>query len=109
MSVDSSAAGRDVAGHGAAWASCPDCGLAQRVPALAAGSLASCRRCGGTLAVNTGYGIDTVLAVALAALILLLFAYLSPLFPSTPSARPGRAGSPAASRNCGAKASAFSP
>ena len=80
MSVDSSAAGRDVAGHGAAWASCPDCGLAQRVPALAAGSLASCRRCGGTLAVNTGYGIDTVLAVALAALILLLFAYLSPLF-----------------------------
>jgi paraquat-inducible protein A len=72
--------GRRQTGSGAAWAACPDCGLAQRVPALAAGSLASCRRCRCTLAVNTGYGIDTVLAVALAALILLLFAYLSPLF-----------------------------
>src|SRR5208282_3291882 len=80
MAVDSSATGRDVIGHGAAWAACPDCGLAQRVPALAAGSLAACRRCRCTLAVNTGYRLDAMLAVALAALVLLLFAILSPLF-----------------------------
>jgi paraquat-inducible protein A len=71
--------GRDETGTDAAWTACPDCGLGQRVPALAAGSLASCRRCHGTLAVNTGYGLDAVLAVAFAALFLLLFAYLSPL------------------------------
>ncbi len=109
MSVDLSAAGRDVIGHGADWVACPDCGLAQRVPALAAGSLAACRRCRCTLAVNTGYRLDAVLAVALAALILLLFAISVAAFsPSTPSARSGKAGSIAASRNCGARASAFS-
>jgi len=80
MAVDVSAAGRDVAGPGVAWAACPDCGLVQHMPALAEGHFAACRRCRCTLAVNTGYRLDAVLAVALAALVLLLFAILSPLF-----------------------------
>jgi paraquat-inducible protein A len=73
------AGGRGETGSSAAWAACPDCGLGQHLPALAAGSLASCRRCHCTLAVNTGYRFDAVLAVALAALILLLIGNLSPL------------------------------
>jgi paraquat-inducible protein A len=79
MAVDLRASDRSVTGLGAEWAACPDCGLSQRVPALATGSLASCRRCRCTLAVNSGYGLEVVLAVALAAFILLLFANLSPL------------------------------
>ncbi len=71
--------GRRETDSGAAWAACPDCGLGQFVPALALGHLAACRRCHGTLAVNTGYGLDTVLAMTLTALVLLLFAVLSPL------------------------------
>ena len=74
MAVDVSAAGRDVVGPDAAWASCPDCGLGQRVPALAAGKL----RLLPALPLHPGgeyrHRLDTVLAVALAALILLLFA-----------------------------------
>jgi paraquat-inducible protein A len=65
---------------GAEWVACPDCGLGQHVPPLAIGHLASCSRCHCTLAANPGYSLNTVLAVAVAGLILLPFAILSPLF-----------------------------
>lgn len=78
-STIAASSGRHETGSGAESVACPDCGLAQRLPQLAAGSLASCRRCRCTLAANTGYGVETVLAMTFAALILLLFAYLSPL------------------------------
>src|SRR5579862_8253837 len=77
--IVATAGGRRETAAGAESVACPDCGLGQRLPPFAVGHLASCRRCRCTLAANTGYGLDAVLAVALTALILLLFAYLSPL------------------------------
>jgi len=79
VSTIAASGGRRETGSGAESVACPDCGLAQHLPPLAAGSLAACRRCRCTLAVNPGYSLEAVLALALAALMLMLFSNLSPL------------------------------
>ena len=60
MTVDSNAAGRNVIGRGTNRGACPDSRLAQRVPALAAGSLAACLHCRCKLAADTGCRLDAV-------------------------------------------------
>ena len=59
--------------------SCPDCGLAQKLPAVPRHSVADCARCGGTLLRRIPGGIDAALALALAAALLLMPANFLPL------------------------------
>ncbi|HEY1261207.1 MAG TPA: paraquat-inducible protein A [Stellaceae bacterium] len=53
------------------WRECPGCGLVQWVPALAAGTSAHCARCPTTLRRAHGHGLDHVMALSVAALVLL--------------------------------------
>ncbi len=58
---------------------CSDCGLVQVLPAVSAGAIAECSRCGHGLARGAAAGSDMTLAFSAAALLLLLPAALSPL------------------------------
>jgi len=58
---------------------CHGCDLLQRIPTLARGGKARCRRCRQVLAVHPKYGIDHSLAIAVAALVTVAIANLTPL------------------------------
>jgi paraquat-inducible protein A len=58
---------------------CPDCGLAQSLPAVPHHSVADCARCGSVLLRRIPGGVDAGLALALAAFLLLFPANFLPL------------------------------
>ena len=58
---------------------CPDCGLVQWLPAIAAGQVAQCVQCAKMLTRRTRGGIDVPLTLAVTALVLLIPANLAPL------------------------------
>lgn len=58
---------------------CPDCGLAQCLPAIAAGQVAQCVQCAKVLTRGIRGGIDVPLTLAITALLLLIPANLAPL------------------------------
>jgi paraquat-inducible protein A len=58
---------------------CPDCGLVQLVPALAAGASAHCQRCDATLRHNHRDPMTGTLALCLSALVLFAIAASAPL------------------------------
>jgi paraquat-inducible protein A len=58
---------------------CPHCGLLQRVPDTASGTVLECIRCGHTLSAPVAAGVDRSLAFTAAALVLMLPSALSPL------------------------------
>lgn len=58
---------------------CPDCDLLQRMPAIPAGGIARCARCGLALRSNKPGSFDRSMALSVAALIAFLLANLEPL------------------------------
>jgi len=58
---------------------CLECDLLQRIPVLAPGATARCRRCGHTIAFNRPDSLDRTLALTFAAAIALIVANVSPL------------------------------
>jgi paraquat-inducible protein A len=58
---------------------CPDCGLVQWLPEIAAGQVAQCVQCAKMLTRRSRGGIDVPLTLAVAALVLLIPANLAPL------------------------------
>jgi ribosomal protein S27E len=58
---------------------CPDCGLVQWLPEIAAGQVAQCVQCAKMLTRRTRGGIDVPLTLAATALVLLIPANLAPL------------------------------
>ena len=58
---------------------CPRCDLLQRLPRLAGGAIAFCRRCGHRLAKQSVDSADRCLALTAAALIVLVVANVTPL------------------------------
>ena len=62
---------------------CPDCGLQQWLPAIAAGEVAQCIQCSKVLTRRNRGGIDVPLGLALTALLLFIPANLAPLMSVT--------------------------
>ncbi|HEY4771711.1 MAG TPA: PqiA/YebS family transporter subunit [Steroidobacteraceae bacterium] len=62
---------------------CPDCGLAQSLPPIATGEVASCVQCDKVLTRGNRGGIEVPLALALAALLFFIPANLEPLMSVT--------------------------
>ena len=58
---------------------CHGCDLLQRLPLLAPGGKARCARCGEVLAVHPAHPLDTPLALAIAAAVLVVIANVCPL------------------------------
>jgi len=70
---------RAAMGRTAVTVACPECDLLQRVPALAPGSKARCRRCGCALVTRSTDPVNRPLALTVAAAIVFLIANTSPL------------------------------
>jgi paraquat-inducible protein A len=62
---------------------CPDCGLQQWLPVIAAGEIAQCEQCGKVLSRRRRGGIDAPLALAFTTLLLFIPANLAPLMSVT--------------------------